>query len=68
MQYSVFTKYHSLKDYLVMAASGVVLAFAAHMSVWWLQLPALFAVAPVFVVLRRATARHAYFLGLTSCA
>lgn len=28
-----------------MAASGVVLAFAAHMSVWWLQLPALFAVA-----------------------
>ena len=52
MQYSVFTKYHSLKDYLVMAASGVVLAFAAHMSVWWLQLPALFAVAPVFVVLR----------------
>ncbi|WP_376753666.1 hypothetical protein [Candidatus Southlakia epibionticum] len=68
MQYSVFTKHHSLKDYLIMAASGVMLALAAHMSVWWLQLPALFAVAAVFVVLRRATARHAYFLGLTFCA
>ena len=51
-----------------MAASGVVLALAAHMSVWWLQLPALFAVAPVIVVLQRAAARHAYFLGPTFCA
>jgi membrane protein len=55
--------------YALALMAGAILALGAFVPVWWLQLGALLAFWPVFVLLRMVPVKHAYSAGLVfACA
>ena len=55
--------------YALAFIAGAILALGAFVPVWWLQLGALLAFWPVFVLLRMVPEKHAYSAGLVfACA